>query len=132
MKTTKLYGYEYNFSMDCDSIGVDNILDLHKYLMKNYDIKQFFGLLSQLTIALLSFSKYLTTKCISLNIGLCMTSLTFVDLDPVELDYYPFIVSLDKCNGSCSAVDNLSTKLCVLSEAEDLNVRVFNMITRIN
>ena len=61
-----------------------------------------------------------------------MTSPTFVDLDPVELDYYPFIVSLDKCNGSCSAVDNSSTKLCVLSEAEDLNVRVFNMITRIN
>ena len=33
------HGYVYDFSIDCDSIGVDNILDLHKYLMKNYDIK---------------------------------------------------------------------------------------------
>ena len=34
-----LYGYVYDFSVDYDSIGVDDILNIHKYLMKKYDIK---------------------------------------------------------------------------------------------
>ena len=32
----RLYGYAYAFSVDYDSIGVD---DIHKYLMKKHDIK---------------------------------------------------------------------------------------------
>ena len=31
-------------------------------------------------------------------------------LNLVELNYYPFIISLDKCNGSCNAADDLSKK----------------------
>ena len=29
-----------------------------------------------------------------------------IDLNLVELDYYLFMISLDKCNGSCNAVDD--------------------------
>ena len=39
MKKTGLYGYIYDFSVDYDSIDVDDILDIHKYLMKKRDIK---------------------------------------------------------------------------------------------
>ena len=42
------------------------------------------------------------------------------------------MISLDKCNGSCNAVDELSTKICVQSETKDINFKLFNMITRIN
>ena len=42
------------------------------------------------------------------------------------------MVSLDKCNRSCNAIDDLSTKICVPSETKDVNVKVFRMITRIN
>ena len=38
MKKTGLYRYVYNFSVDYDSIDIDDILDIHKYLMK-HDIK---------------------------------------------------------------------------------------------
>ena len=34
MKKTGLYGYVYDFSVDYDAIAVDDILDIHKYLMK--------------------------------------------------------------------------------------------------
>ena len=34
-----LYGYVYDFSVDCNAIAVDNILDIHKYLMKKNNIK---------------------------------------------------------------------------------------------
>ena len=33
-----------------------------------------------------------------------MTRPTLIDLNPTELVYYPFIVSLNRCNGSCNTV----------------------------
>ena len=34
MKKTGFNGYAYDFSVDCDATNVDDILDIHKYLMK--------------------------------------------------------------------------------------------------
>ena len=39
MKKTGLYRYAYNFSVNYDSIDVDDILDIHKYLMKKHNMK---------------------------------------------------------------------------------------------
>ena len=38
MKDTRLNGCVYDFSVDYDSIAVDDIKDIHKYLMKKNDI----------------------------------------------------------------------------------------------
>ena len=35
MKKVGLIGYVFDFSADYDAIAVDDILDIHKYLMKN-------------------------------------------------------------------------------------------------
>ena len=35
MKQTRLNGYAYDFSVGYDDIKVDNIKDIHKYLMKD-------------------------------------------------------------------------------------------------
>ena len=40
--------------------------------------------------------------------------------------------SLDKCIGSCNAVDELFAKICVPNETKDVDVKVFNMVTKIN
>lgn len=55
-----------------------------------------------------------------------------IDLNPVEVNYYPFMISLGKCNESDNILDNFSMKICILSETKGLNVKVFNIITRIN
>ena len=39
MKKTGLNGYVYGFSVDYDTIAVDDILDIHIYSMKKRDIK---------------------------------------------------------------------------------------------
>ena len=59
-----------------------------------------------------------------------MARSTLINLNPIELNYYPFMISLDKCNGSCNVYD-LSTQICVLSKTKNAHVKVFNMITRI-
>ena len=46
-------------------------------------------------------------------------------MNPVELKYYPFMISLSKCTGTCNV---LSPKLYVSKETKDINVKVFNLI----
>ena len=38
MKKIGLNGYLYDFSVDYNAIAVDDILGIHKYLMKNHGI----------------------------------------------------------------------------------------------
>ena len=74
-------------------------------------------LIKQKLIRLLSFCGSLAANCVWLNNEPCITSPTLLVLNPVEFNYYRFMISLDKCNGSCNAVVDLSTKECVCSES---------------
>ena len=74
---------------------------------------------------LLSFGGSLTRKCVSLSNESCMVRPTLIDLNPIELNYYhPFMISLDKYNGSCNVVDDLSMKICFPSKTKKINVKV--------
>ena len=88
-----------------------------------------FSVNKQVFIVLLSFSNSLATKCVPLNNEPCMIRPFLVDLNLVELKYYPTMINLDKCSGSCNSADDLSIKICVSSKTKDVNVKVFNMIT---
>ena len=93
-----------------------------------------FSFIKQVFVVLLSFSSSLAhvakvsdqMKCVFLNDETCMVTTTLVDLNSVELKYYPFLISLDKCNGGCNV---LSSKMRVPKETKDINVKVFNVIT---
>ena len=61
-----------------------------------------FTLIKQLYIGLLSFGSSLATKFVSLNDEPGMIRPTLIDFNPVKLKYYPFMISLDKCIGSCN------------------------------
>ena len=41
---------------------------------------------------------------------------TLIDLNPVELKYYAFMISLDECSGSYNV---LSPKICVPKEIKE-------------
>ena len=56
-----------------------------------------------------------------------MVLTTLVDMNHVELKYYPFIISLNKCNGSSNVS---SPKICVPKEIKDINVKAFNVIAQ--
>ena len=79
-----------------------------------------FDLIKQVLIVLLSFSESLPTKCGSLNDKPLMVRPILIDLNLIELKYYPFMISLDKCKGSCNV---LSPKIWVLGKTKDLNVK---------
>ena len=66
------------------------------------------------------------TKCVSLCNQKCEIQPTLINLHPDEytqgLRYYPFAVNLDRCVGSCNALNDFSNKICVPNKTEYLNV----------
>ena len=45
---------------------------------------------------------------------------TLIDMNPFELKYYQFMISLNKCAGNCNV---LSPKICVPKEKKNINVK---------
>ena len=76
------------------------------------------------------------TTCISLNNQSCMTRPTLINLNPDKYNqgwcYYPFLVTLDRCNGRCNTLHDPSNSICVPNKSEDVNLSIFKLITRIN
>lgn len=46
------------------------------------------------------------TKYISINNEPSLARHTLTNLNPNELHYYPFMVSLERCSGSCNTLDD--------------------------
>ena len=91
-----------------------------------------FSLIKQVFMVLLSFSSSLAcdrTKYLFLNYEPYMVTPALIDMNPVQLRYYPFMISLHKCSGSSNV---LSPKICVPKETKDINVKTFIMITNKN
>ena len=53
-----------------------------------------FSLIKQVFVVLLSFSESLSTKCLFLNDEPCMVRPALIDMNPIELKNYPFMISL--------------------------------------
>ena len=90
------------------------------------------SLTKQVFILLLSFSSSLACnqrKSLFLDDEPCMVRSTIIDMNPVELKYYTFMVSLNKSTGSYNV---LSPKICVPKDTKDINVNAFSTITNKN
>ena len=46
--------------------------------------------------------------------------------------FYPFSIKVNKCGGSCNGINDPYAKLCVPDIIENINFRVFNLMSRIN
>ena len=89
---------------------------------------------SGLLTGIVSGSKH--TKLVSLSNKKCMTQPTLINLHPTEYSqefhYYQFGGKLYKCVGSFNTPNDLSYEVCVPNKTEELNLKAFNEITRIN
>ena len=46
--------------------------------------------------------------------------------------FYPFIIKINKCSGNCNNINNPYSKVCVRDVIKELNVKVFNLMSRAN
>ena len=46
--------------------------------------------------------------------------------------FFPFSIKTSKCSGSCNNVNDPYAKICVPNVIKNLNVKVFNLMSRTN
>ena len=73
------------------------------------DILTIYGFFKKMFIRLFNFSRSLATKCMSLMNSIKL-ELFLIDLNPVELKYYPSMITLDKRNGNCNTFSAISDR----------------------
>ena len=46
--------------------------------------------------------------------------------------FYPFSVTVNKCSGNCNDINDPYSRICVPDIVQNLNVKVFNLMSRAN
>ena len=152
MNVTGLNGYVYDFSADYDTIAVDDIKDINKYLMKKTNLVRYVrtclkGTSRKVTYkdvciylkifltGLAFLSRLVSTtplSCISMNTQACKVRPEITNVNSNEPVFSLFSIKTSKCSGSCNNINDPYTKLCVPDVVKNLNLKVFNLMSRTN
>ena len=62
----------------------------------------------------------------------CKVRPEIINVNSNEPVFYPFSIKISKCSGSCNNINDPYAKMCVLDVVKNLNVDVFNLISRAN
>ena len=71
-------------------------------------------------------------SCISMNNQPCKARPEIVNVNSNNPIFYPFSIKTSKCSGSCNNINDPYAKICVPDVVKDLNVKVFNLMSRAN
>ena len=71
-------------------------------------------------------------KCVSMNNKECEVRLDIVNVNSNEPVFYPFSIKTSKCSGSCNNINDPYAKLSVPDVVKNINIKVFNLISRTN
>ena len=69
---------------------------------------------------------------ISMNNQACKARPDIINVNSNEPVFYSFSIKTSKCSGSCNNIDDPYAKICVPDSVKDLNVKVFNLMSRTN
>ena len=62
----------------------------------------------------------------------CKVRPEIINVNSNEPVFYVFSIKTSKCSGSCNNINDSYAKICVLNVIKDLNVNVFNLMSRTN
>ena len=71
-------------------------------------------------------------KCVSINNQECKVRPEIVNLNRDEAVFFPFSVKTSKYSSSCNNINDPYAELCVPDVVKNLNVIVFNVVSRTN
>ena len=71
-------------------------------------------------------------ECFSMNNQECKARPKIIDVNNNEPVFYPYSINVNKCSGSCNNINDPYAKLCVSDIIKNINVKVFNLMSRIN
>ena len=137
MKRTGFTGYVYDFSADYNAVTLDDIKDIHNYLIKKNDIvsMKIFSFVKKvfvLGLTVLSSSITGELNCVSMNNQACKIRPKIVDVCSNNPIFYPFSVKINRCSGNCNSINDPYAKICVPDVVKNLNVKVLDLMSRTN
>ena len=62
----------------------------------------------------------------------CKIRLEIININSNEPAFYPYSVEINKYIGSCNNIYDPYAKLCVSDVAKNMNIKVYNLISRTN
>ena len=71
-------------------------------------------------------------SCISMSNQPCKARPEIVNVNSNNPIFYPFSIKTSKCSGSCNNINDPYSKICVPDIVKNLNVKVFNLMSRTN
>ena len=89
-------------------------------------------MLINLFINLYNVLKVKTLECVSVINEKYMSRPKIIDLNKNEPVFYPYSIKVNKCSGYCNNINDPMAKLCVPDIVRDMNIKVFNLLARIN
>ena len=69
-------------------------------------------------------------KCVSINNKACRAEV--ININSNEPLFYPNSILVNKCSSSCNNINYPFATLCVPDVVKDINVKVFNLMSRSN
>ena len=69
---------------------------------------------------------------ISMNNQECKTRPQVINVNGDDPVFFPFSIETSKCNSSCNNINYPYAKICVPDIVKNLNVKVFNLMSRTN
>ena len=71
-------------------------------------------------------------ECISMNNQQWKLRPEIVNINSNKPIFYPFNIKTSNCSGSCNNINDSYAKLCVSDVIKNINIKVFNLISRTN
>ena len=71
-------------------------------------------------------------KFLSMNNQECRIRPEIININSNEPIFYPYSIKVNKCSGSCNNINDPYSKLCVPDVVKNINVKVFNLMSRTN
>ena len=71
-------------------------------------------------------------NCISMKNQECKVRPEIINVNSNNPIFYPFSIKINKCSGNCNNINDPYARICVPDIVKNLNVKVFNLITRTN
>ena len=92
----------------------------------------FIGLTILSSLTKVSSLNAVSLSCITMNNQLCKPKPEIINVNSNNSMFYPFSIKTSKCSGSYNNINDPYAKICVPDILKNLNIKVFNLMSRTN
>ena len=100
------------------------------------ELHKMFKFIKQIFFSALMYFNSLSSvnplECILMKNQECKVTPEIVNISRNNRIFYPFSIMANKCSGNCNDINDPLAKICILDVFKNLNVKVFNLLSRTN